>query len=117
MEIHKQDALDYHRQGRRGKIEVTPTKPCQTQRDLSLAYTPGVAEPCLSIQANPDDAEVYVDGRLAGRAGKYESDPLELSSGTHKIEFLKAGYISETREIYVGNQSRHTLKVNLRKAP
>jgi hypothetical protein len=71
----------------------------------------------LFIQADPDDAEVYVDGRLAGRAGKFESDPLELSSGTHKIEFLKAGYISETREIYVGNQSRHTLKVNLRKAP
>jgi len=71
----------------------------------------------LLIQANPDDAEVYVDGRLAGRAGKYESDPLELSSGTHKIEFLKAGYISETREIFVGNQSRHTLKVNLRKLP
>jgi len=71
----------------------------------------------LLIQANPDDAEVYVDGQLAGRAGKYESDPLELSSGTHKIEFLKAGYFSETREVYVGNQSRHTLKVNLRKSP
>jgi hypothetical protein len=71
----------------------------------------------LLIQADPDDAEVYVDGRLAGRAGKYESDPLELSSGTHKVEILKVGYVSETREIYVGNQSRHTLKVNLRKAP
>ena len=57
--IRKQDALDYHSQGRRGKIEVSPTKPCQTQRDLSLAYTPGVAEPCLQIEANPDDAYLY----------------------------------------------------------
>lgn len=41
----RQAALDYHAQGRRGKIEVVPTKPCLTQRDLSLAYSPGVAEP------------------------------------------------------------------------
>lgn len=57
--IRKQDALDYHSQGRKGKIEVVPTKPCRTQRDLSLAYTPGVAEPCLQIEANPDDAYRY----------------------------------------------------------
>jgi malate dehydrogenase (oxaloacetate-decarboxylating)(NADP+) len=57
--IRKQDALDYHSQGRRGKIEVVATKPCQTQRDLSLAYTPGVAEPCLAIEKNPDDAYLY----------------------------------------------------------
>jgi len=57
--IRKQDALDYHSQGRRGKIEVVTTKSCQTQRDLSLAYTPGVAEPCLEIHANPDDAYQY----------------------------------------------------------
>jgi malate dehydrogenase (oxaloacetate-decarboxylating)(NADP+) len=57
--IQKQDALDYHLKGRRGKIEVVPSKPCQTQRDLSLAYTPGVAEPCLEIHANPDDAYLY----------------------------------------------------------
>jgi malate dehydrogenase (oxaloacetate-decarboxylating)(NADP+) len=57
--IRKQDALDYHSQGRRGKIEVVPTKPCQTQRDLSLAYTPGVAEPCLQIRDNPEDAYKY----------------------------------------------------------
>ena len=57
--IRKQDALDYHSQGRRGKIEVVPTKPCRTQRDLSLAYTPGVAEPCLQIEKNPDDAYLY----------------------------------------------------------
>ena len=57
--IRKQDALDYHSQGRRGKIEVVSTKPCATQRDLSLAYTPGVADPCLEIAARPDDAYQY----------------------------------------------------------
>jgi len=71
----------------------------------------------LTIQAVPDDAEVYVDGQLVGKAGQYESAPLELSSGTHRIEIRKAGYLSEFREVYAGNQSRHTLKVNLRKAP
>src|SRR5208283_392884 len=59
MEILRKDALDYHRQGRKGKIEVTPTKPCRTQRDLSLAYTPGVAEPCKEIEKNPDMAFEY----------------------------------------------------------
>ncbi len=59
MAISKQDALDYHAGVRPGKIEVTPTKPCQTQRDLSLAYTPGVAEPCLEIEKNPHDAFKY----------------------------------------------------------
>ncbi len=59
MEIHKQDALNYHSQGRKGKIEVTPTKPCTTQWDLSLAYTPGVAVPCLEIQKNPELAFNY----------------------------------------------------------
>jgi len=57
--IRKQDALDYHRQGRKGKIEVTPTKPCSTQWDLSLAYTPGVAEPCLEIKRDPSLAFEY----------------------------------------------------------
>lgn len=57
--IRKQDALDYHKLGRPGKIEVVSSKPCNTQRDLSLAYTPGVADPCLDIEANPDDAYLY----------------------------------------------------------
>ena len=57
--IRKQDALDYHSLGRKGKIEVISTKPCATQRDLSLAYTPGVAEPCREIEANPADAYKY----------------------------------------------------------
>jgi len=55
----KQDALDYHSQGRPGKIEVIPTKPYTTQRDLTLAYSPGVAEPCLEIEKNQDDAYKY----------------------------------------------------------
>src|ERR1051326_2123456 len=59
MLISKQQALDYHNGARPGKIEVTPTKPCRTQRDLSLAYTPGVAEPCLVIEKNPHDAFKY----------------------------------------------------------
>lgn len=55
----KQDALDYHAKGRAGKIQVVPTKPYSTQRDLSLAYSPGVAEPCLEIEKNPEDAYKY----------------------------------------------------------
>jgi malate dehydrogenase (oxaloacetate-decarboxylating)(NADP+) len=57
--IKKEEALEYHSQGRHGKIEVIPTKPCITQRDLSLAYTPGVAEPCREIEKNPDLAYSY----------------------------------------------------------
>ncbi|HVV49952.1 MAG TPA: NADP-dependent malic enzyme [Polyangia bacterium] len=52
--IRKNDALEYHRGGRPGKLEVVPTKPLVTQRDLSLAYSPGVAEPCLEIAADPE---------------------------------------------------------------
>lgn len=57
--ITKQEALDYHSVGRKGKIEVNSTKPCLTQKDLSLAYTPGVADPCLEIEKNPEDAYQY----------------------------------------------------------
>ncbi|MDB4979414.1 MAG: allosteric NADP-dependent malic enzyme [Myxococcales bacterium] len=57
--VRKNDALDYHRLGRPGKLEVVPTKPLVTQRDLSLAYSPGVAEPCLEIAANPEMAWEY----------------------------------------------------------
>jgi len=63
----RQDALDYHEQGRPGKIEVNSTKPFTTQRDLSLAYTPGVAEPCREIQADPEKAFAYTArGNLVG---------------------------------------------------
>ena len=57
--ITKEDALRYHAEGKPGKIEVVPTKPYSTQADLSLAYSPGVAEPCLEIQKNPLDAYKY----------------------------------------------------------
>ncbi len=63
--IRKQDALDYHAGGRRGKIEISPTKPCRTQRDLTLAYSPGVAEPCLEIKADPENVFNYtIKGNL-----------------------------------------------------
>jgi malate dehydrogenase (oxaloacetate-decarboxylating)(NADP+) len=57
--ITKKEALDYHRDGRSGKLQVIPTKPLLTQRDLALAYSPGVAEPCREIHRNPDDAYEY----------------------------------------------------------
>ncbi len=57
--LSKQEALDYHSQGKPGKIEVVPTKPHSSQRDLSLAYSPGVAEPCLEIAKNPEDVYKY----------------------------------------------------------
>ena len=57
--VTKEDALLYHSRGRHGKVEVIPTKPYCTQFDLSLAYTPGVAYPCLEIQKNPEDAYSY----------------------------------------------------------
>ena len=57
--MKRQDALEYHARGRPGKIAVVPTKPLTNQRDLSLAYSPGVAEPCLEIKANPEDVYKY----------------------------------------------------------
>ena len=61
VKITKEAALLYHEQGKPGKIEVVPTKPYRTQTDLSLAYSPGVAEPCLEIQKNPQDAYRYTN--------------------------------------------------------
>ncbi|HEX9285828.1 MAG TPA: NADP-dependent malic enzyme [Thermoanaerobaculia bacterium] len=52
--INREEALEYHRRGRKGKVEVVPSKPCRTQEDLSLAYSPGVAEPCLEIARDPE---------------------------------------------------------------
>lgn len=63
----KQAALEYHRMGRKGKLEVVPTKPCETQWDLSLAYTPGVAEPCLEIEKDENLSYEYTNrGNLVG---------------------------------------------------
>ncbi len=66
-ELRKQEALDYHLKGRPGKIEVVPTKATKTQRDLSLAYSPGVAIPCLEINKNPESVYQYTaKGNLVG---------------------------------------------------
>src|SRR6202049_3100822 len=59
MIIRPEDALEYHSSSPAGKVSVTPTKPCRTQRDLSLAYTPGVAVPCLAIERDPSLAYKY----------------------------------------------------------
>lgn len=61
VKITKEAALHYHEMGKPGKIEIVPTKPYRTQTDLSLAYSPGVAEPCLEIQKNPHDAYRYTN--------------------------------------------------------
>ena len=58
-DLRKQDALRYHSKGKPGKIEVVPTKEAKTQRDLSLAYSPGVAEPCKEIAANKENVYQY----------------------------------------------------------
>jgi malate dehydrogenase (oxaloacetate-decarboxylating)(NADP+) len=66
-QFRKQQALEYHSKGRPGKIEVIPTKEAKTQRDLSLAYSPGVAEPCKEIEKNPEDVYKYTaKGNLVG---------------------------------------------------
>jgi malate dehydrogenase (oxaloacetate-decarboxylating)(NADP+) len=59
MSSFERDSLDYHSSGRPGKLEVVPTKPLLSQRDLSMAYTPGVAEPCREIFKNPDAVYKY----------------------------------------------------------
>ncbi|MEE9133285.1 MAG: NADP-dependent malic enzyme, partial [Gemmatimonadota bacterium] len=59
MHIRREEALAYHSEGRPGKIAVVSTKPCHTQRELSLAYTPGVAEPCREIEKDEDAAFKY----------------------------------------------------------
>jgi len=65
--LRRQEALDYHAKGRPGKIEVVPTKEAKTQRDLSLAYSPGVAEPCKEIKASPEKVYQYTaKGNLVG---------------------------------------------------
>src|SRR5919107_2661580 len=67
MHIRKEDSLKYHADRPAGKIAITPTKPCRTQLDLSLAYTPGVAVPCLEIERDPSLAYKYTaKGNLVG---------------------------------------------------
>src|SRR6476619_4248131 len=67
MKIRPEDALEYHSSAPAGKLSVTATKACRTQRDLSLAYTPGVAVPCLEIERDPGLAYKYTSkGNLVG---------------------------------------------------
>jgi len=92
--ISKEEALAYHAQGKPGKIAIRPTKPCYTQRDLPLAYTPGVAEPCLEIAKNQDDSYTYTSrGNLVavvtngtavlglGNIGPYAAKPVMEGKG------------------------------------
>src|SRR3954466_5924196 len=96
----RQDALDYHSSGRKGKIEVVPTKPVATARDLSMAYSPGVAEPCLEIAADPDLSFKYtVRGNLVavisngtavlglGDIGPYAAKPVMEGKGVFFKKF------------------------------
>src|SRR3954468_4907631 len=80
MAITPQDVFEYHRRGRPGKIEVTPTKPLQTQRDLSLAYTPGVAEAVLEIVRDP--LTVYELTAKANLVGVISNGTATLALGT-----------------------------------
>lgn len=81
----KKAALEYHSIGRKGKIEVVPTKPCLTQWDLSLAYSPGVAEPCMEIHRDPDLAYEYTNkGNLVG----------VISNGTAVLGLGKIGALA-----------------------
>ena len=87
----QEEALEYHSQGRPGKIEVIPTKPYSTQKDLSLAYSPGVAAPCLKIEENAEDAYKYTakgnlvavisNGTAVLGLGRYRRIGRETSNG------------------------------------
>ena len=81
MKIRPEDALQFHLEPHPGKLEVVATVPMTTQRDLSLAYTPGVAAPCLAIEREPDDAYAYTSkGNLVA-----QRPPGELHSQHHSL--------------------------------
>src|SRR2546425_7256293 len=108
----RQDALDYHSGGRTGKIEIVPTKPVATSRDLSLAYSPGVAEPCLEIARDPDLSYKYtVRGNLVavisngtavlglGDIGAYASKPVMEGKGVLFKKFADIRSEEHTSEL------------------
>jgi len=90
-QLRKEQALEYHSKGRPGKIEVVPTKEAKTQRDLSLAYSPGVAEPCKEIHKNVEDVYKYTakgnlvavitNGTAVLGLGEYRSGGFQAGDG------------------------------------
>jgi malate dehydrogenase (oxaloacetate-decarboxylating)(NADP+) len=114
MVIRDQDALNYHKEGRPGKTEVVATKPCLTARDLSLAYSPGVAIPCTAIEKNPHDAYLYTNrGNLVavvsngtavlglGNIGALAGKPVMEGKG---VLFKKFGHV-DVFDIEVGSEN------------
>lgn len=113
MAIRDQDALNYHKDGRPGKTEVVATKPCLTARDLSLAYSPGVAIPCTAIEKNPHDAFLYTNrGNLVavvsngtavlglGNIGALAGKPVMEGKG---VLFKKFGHV-DVFDLEVGSE-------------
>src|SRR2546426_11540959 len=106
MSIRRQEALDYHAQGRPGKIQVSPTKPFKDQRDLSLAYTPGVAEPCREIAARPEEAYAYTAkgnypfSRLRGPANVLIFPNLDAANISYKL-LSRVGGVGMAQPVHV----------------
>ena len=115
--LFRKDALIYHSKGRPGKIEVIPTKPYSTQRDLSLAYSPGVADPCLEIHKNRDDVYKYTaKGNLVavisngtavlglGDIGRYFPDTEPSFKGINSLILLEHVVgLAQTRKYRISN--------------
>ena len=107
--ITKQQALDYHSMGKRGKIEINLTKPCMSQLDLSLAYTPGVAQPCLEIHKNPSDVYQYTaKGNLVAVISKDEMpEGMEIRIGqkiplkSNRGDKMTATVVEITEDSYI----------------
>ena len=123
----RQDALDYHSSGRKGKIEIVPTKPVATSRDLSLAYSPGVAEPCLEIAQDPDLSYKYmIRGNLVavisngtavlglGDIGAYASKPVMEGKGVLFKKFACAIVFSLRMQTSIGSPSPRMFGVPVR---
>lgn len=95
--VTREAALEYHRQGKPGKIEVVPTKPYTSQRDLALAYSPGVAYPCKEIEKNPNDVYEYTDkgnlvavisnGTVGARSRQYRTSRWKTGYGGQGAPF------------------------------
>ena len=116
MAVTKQQALDYHEGARPGKIEVSPTKPCRTQRDLSLAYTPGVAEPCLEIHKNAGDAFKYTSrGNLVAVVsnGTAVLGIGDIGALAGKPEIISRGFVfvRDAEEMFAAAQAQITTAV------